>query len=64
MTFMMKLNEEREEGREEGRAEERLNSLAEVLWNGGNEDDLRRLHHATDEEIQMVRDMQGQAVLA
>ena len=64
MTFMMKLNEEREEGRAEGRAEERLSILTNFSQNGGSEDDMRRMLGATDDEIQQVRNMRENAVTA
>lgn len=64
MTFRMKLNEEHEEGREEGRVEGRaegrvegrLNSLTDMIINGGTDDDLRRLLRATDEEIRQAHE--------
>ena len=37
------------------RKEERIASLVQMLQNGGTDDDLRRFHNATDEEIASAR---------
>ena len=45
----------REEGIAIGRAKERLEALAQMLQNGGTDDDLRKFHNATDEEIMQAK---------
>ena len=45
----------RAEGREEGREKTRIADLAQMLSRGGTENDLRRFHDATDEEIALAK---------
>ncbi len=46
----------REEGIKQGDSTRRIKDLAQMLSRGGTEDDLRRFHDATDEEIEEAKE--------
>ncbi len=51
--------EGREEGLEQGLEQGRIKALAQMLSRGGTEEDLKRFHDATDEEIVQAKAMSG-----
>ncbi|MCR5279270.1 MAG: hypothetical protein K6E19_07485, partial [Lachnospiraceae bacterium] len=47
--------EERAEGREEGLEQGRIKALAQMLSRGGTEEDLKRFHDASEDEIKLAK---------